>query len=54
MKKRDANMSFKKSKRATYRGRRSSQLTPRFPQATLVKGSDENLHCVDSIHFFTA
>src|SRR5713101_4721317 len=54
MKKGDANMIFKKRKSATYRSRRSPQLTPRFPQATLVKGRDEDLHSVDSIHFPTA
>src|SRR5258708_1310166 len=54
MKERNANMSFKKSKRSAYRSRRSPQLTPRFSQATLVEGRDEDLHSVDSVHFPTA
>jgi hypothetical protein len=54
MKQRNANMSFKKGKRSAYRSRRSPQLTPRFPQATLVEGCDEDLHSVDSVHFPTA
>jgi hypothetical protein len=53
MKQGNANMSFKKGERAAYRSRRSPQLTPRFPQAALVKGRDENLHSVDSVHFPT-
>ena len=54
MKEANANMGFKKSKRSAYRSRRSPQLTPRFPQATLVKGRDEDLHGVDSVHLPTA
>ena len=47
-------MSFKKRKRPAYRSRRSPQLSPGFPQATLVEGRDENLHSVNSVHFSTA
>ena len=47
-------MIFKKGKRSAYCGRRSSQLTPGLPQATLVEGRDEDLHGVDSIHLATA
>jgi hypothetical protein len=54
MKEGNADMSFKKRKRSAYRSRRSPQLTPRFPQATLVEGGDEDLHGVDSVHFSTA
>jgi hypothetical protein len=54
MKEADANMSFKKGKRSAYRSRRSPQLAPRFPQAPLVEGRDEDLHGVDSVHFPTA
>src|SRR5258708_8226728 len=53
MKEGNANLSFKKSKRSAYRSRRSPQLTPRFPQAALVEGRDEDLHSVDSVHFPT-
>ncbi len=53
MKEGNANMSFKKSERSAYRSRRSPQLTPRFPQATLVEGRDEDFHSVDSVHFPT-
>ena len=53
MKQRNTNMSFKKSKRATYRSRRSPQLAPCLSQATLVEGGDEDLHGVDSVHFPT-
>jgi hypothetical protein len=54
MKEGNANMSFKKSKRAAYRSRRSPQLAPGLSQATLVEGGDEDLHGVDSIHLPTA
>src|ERR1700756_226965 len=54
MKEGNANMTFKKGKRSAYRSRRSPQLTPCLPQATLVEGRDEDLHCVDSVHFPTA
>jgi hypothetical protein len=54
MKEGNANMRFKKRKRSAYRSGRSPQLTPSFPQATLVKGRDEDLHSVDSVHFPTA
>ena len=47
-------MSLKKGKRSAYRSRRSPQLTPGLPQATLVEGRDEDLHGVDSVHFPTA
>src|ERR1700730_18447685 len=50
MKEGNADMSFKKSERPAYRSRRSPQLTPRFPQAALVEGCDEDLHGVDSVH----
>jgi hypothetical protein len=54
MKKSNANMSFKKGKRSAYRRGRSSQLTPRFPQATLIEGREEDFHSVNSVHFPTA
>jgi hypothetical protein len=54
MKESNANMRLKKSKRSAYRSRRSPQLTPGLPQATLVEGRDEDLHGVDSIHLPTA
>jgi hypothetical protein len=53
MKEGNANMSFKKRKRSADRSRGPSQLTSRFPQATLVEGGDKNLHSVDSVHFST-
>ena len=54
MKERNTDMSFKKSKRSAYRSGRPSQLAPRFPQAALVDGRDEDLDGVDSVHFRTA
>src|ERR1700746_2207600 len=54
MKEGNANMTFKKGKRSAYRSRRSPQLAPGLPQATLVEGRDEDLHGVYSVHFPTA
>jgi len=53
MKEGNADMGFKKGKRAAYRSRRPPQLTPGLPQATLVEGRDEDLHGVYSVHFAT-
>src|SRR6478672_2434814 len=53
MKKGNANMTFEKRQRPAYRSRRSPQLTPRFPQAPLLEGGDEDLHGLNSVHFPT-
>jgi hypothetical protein len=53
MKQGNANMSFEESKRSAYRSRRSPQPAPRFPQAAFIEGRDEDLHCIDPVHFST-